>query len=203
MCCFYVYFFILSFFLSIFLDSNAHSKVNEEKKRLPALSMIAIYNVTSWTGSASGCYWLPMFGCYCWHNHILSKAKYPHVYHKIGQSNSSSHGAVVNFKLLSKWKIAIVVCFHFSVLFFFLFFYRVDTMNRIYWMLFNVTYSLHSLLSNRFSRRRGHTKNKMKNTHGSAGMEWIGMMEWKNEETCWTEKKESIKLPSVFKLKNT
>lgn len=63
------------------------------------------------------------------------------------------------------------------------FFSRVDTMNCIYWMLFNVTYSLHSLLSNRFSRRRGHKKNKMKNTHDSAGMEWIEMMEWTNEGT--------------------
>lgn len=109
------------------------------------------------------------------------------MYHKTGQLDSSSHGAVVNFKLLSKWKIAIVVCFHFSVLFFSL----KHTMNRIYWMLLNVTYSLHSLLSNRFSRRRGHTKNKMKNTHGSAGMEWNdGMKEW--EEMLKRKKKRAL-----------
>lgn len=40
------------------------------------------------------------------------KYKYiPHVYHKCGQSESSSRWySVVNFKLLSKWKIAISLC---------------------------------------------------------------------------------------------
>lgn len=199
-----------------FFALNAHSKAYQKRKKKKQVTKAFIDCDTC--GDISG--WLLLwllfiacaicycYFCYCWHNHILGKRKHMPIFHVcIIKPDSWNQVTVLMSSVLSFTVNGNSVCmlffrFLWDIIREYIYIFHTSMYELYKYPVFFSLFvcSLHSLFSNRFSRRCGHTKNKMENTHNPGnGIEGTWEISSKNNN-----KNMPINcLQSLVKLKNT